>query len=101
MREEINEKFRDARFNLYARKLSDLMRDGISDDPKTVNAFNLLVDLIVEGHRVASASVDNSGEHIEVTGKIFEGMDIQSQSIRQTIQAIEEISKTIMIYQNV
>ena len=95
MREELNEKFRDARFNLYARKISDLMKDGISDDPKTVNAFNLLVDLIVEGYRTSSTNFENAGDSIKTMQKMTEGMEYMKDNILEHRQAIEEMSETI------
>ena len=95
MREELNEKFRDARFNLYARKISDLMKDGISDDPKTVKAFNLLVDLIVEGYRTSSTNFGNAGDSIKTMQKMTEGMEYMKDNILEHRQAIEEMSETI------
>lgn len=95
MREELNEKFRDARFNLYARKISDLMKDGISDDPKTVKAFNLLVDLIVEGYRTSSTNFENAGDSIKTMQKMTEGMEYMKDNILEHRQAIEEMSETI------
>jgi methyl-accepting chemotaxis protein len=95
MREELNEKFRDARFNLYAQKLSDLMRDGISDDPKTVNAFNLLVNLIVEGYRTSKTNFDNAEDSIKTMQKMTEGMEYMKDNILEHRQAIEEMNQTI------
>ena len=95
MREELNEKFRDARFNLYARKISDLMKDGISDDPKTVKAFNLLLDLIVEGYRTSSTNFENAGDSIKTMQKMTEGMEYMKDNILEHRQAIEEMSETI------
>ena len=95
MREELNEKFRDARFNLYAQKLSDLMRDGISDDPKTVNAFNLLVNVIVEGYRTSKTNFDNAEDSIKTMQKMTEGMEYMKDNILEHRQAIEEMNQTI------
>ena len=95
MREELHEKFRDARFTLYAQKLSDLMRDGISDDPKTVNAFNLLVNLIVEGYRTSKTNFDNAEDSIKTMQKMTEGMEYMKDNILEHRQAIEEMNQTI------
>ena len=71
------------------------MRDGISDDPKTVNAFNLLVNLIVEGYRTSKTNFDNAEDSIKTMQKMTEGMEYMKDNILEHRQAIEEMNQTI------